>query len=274
MGDVPVGPAAPPTGGPATTRERILREASVLFARKGYAATTTRQIAEAVGIRQPSLFHHFPTKAHIMQELLAYGLVPPARFAERVAADARPATERMYDYLMFDVQHIMASPYDFGGLFMDAVMDLPEFQDWTAVLHRLRGARQRIVADGISSGEFADVGVEFATHTLTGIMLGVTRSFSGLSTEEAADRGRRIATFALRALLADPTAVPARGPDGQDGRDSQDGQDGHAAGRAADRPGSPGTSAGGPDTAGEHSRPGKSGEPSRPGGPRGSAQGR
>ena len=39
----------------SSTRERILLEASYLFSRWGYHNTTTRDIAVAVGIRQPSL---------------------------------------------------------------------------------------------------------------------------------------------------------------------------------------------------------------------------
>ena len=51
------------------TRERILREASRLFARKGFHGTSSREIAEAVENRQPSLSHHFPSKRDIMSEL-------------------------------------------------------------------------------------------------------------------------------------------------------------------------------------------------------------
>jgi AcrR family transcriptional regulator len=47
------------------TRERILREASRLFATRGYYGSSTRDIAAAVGIQQPSLFHHFPHKQAI-----------------------------------------------------------------------------------------------------------------------------------------------------------------------------------------------------------------
>ena len=56
------------------TRERILREASHLFAVRGYYGSSTRDIAAAVGIRQPSLFHHFETKQAIFEELLKYSL--------------------------------------------------------------------------------------------------------------------------------------------------------------------------------------------------------
>ena len=65
-----------------STRERLLRAASALFATKGYFGTSTREIAELVEIRQPSLFHHFESKAAIAQVLLDRSLtpvVPPVR---------------------------------------------------------------------------------------------------------------------------------------------------------------------------------------------------
>lgn len=43
-------------------RRQIMRSASVLFARKGYRGTTTREIAERAGINEALLFRHFPSK--------------------------------------------------------------------------------------------------------------------------------------------------------------------------------------------------------------------
>lgn len=44
------------------TREAILREAELMFAATGFRAARLEDIADAVGIRRPSLLHHFPTK--------------------------------------------------------------------------------------------------------------------------------------------------------------------------------------------------------------------
>lgn len=41
-------------------RERVLAAAEQLFAQKGYAAVTLRDIAAEVGIRHTSLYHHVP----------------------------------------------------------------------------------------------------------------------------------------------------------------------------------------------------------------------
>lgn len=42
------------------SRERVLDAAEQLFAKKGYAAVTLRDIATEVGIRHASLYHHVP----------------------------------------------------------------------------------------------------------------------------------------------------------------------------------------------------------------------
>ena len=44
----------------SAARERLLVSAERLFSERGYTAVTLRDIADAVGIRQASLYHHFP----------------------------------------------------------------------------------------------------------------------------------------------------------------------------------------------------------------------
>src|SRR5690606_6446151 len=60
-----------PDKGVGTPREQVLEAAALLFTSKGFAATSTREIAEAVGIRQASLYYHFAGKDEILAALLA-----------------------------------------------------------------------------------------------------------------------------------------------------------------------------------------------------------
>ena len=52
------------------TKKRILLEAVQLFARYGYDAVSVERIAEAVGIKAPSLYKHYGSKREIFDSVL------------------------------------------------------------------------------------------------------------------------------------------------------------------------------------------------------------
>ena len=56
----------------AAQRARILEGAFEYFARQGYAALTMRQLARELEISTGTLYHYFPTKEAIFEEMFAF----------------------------------------------------------------------------------------------------------------------------------------------------------------------------------------------------------
>jgi len=75
-------PAAPAASEEVSTRQRILDGALDLFSKHGFAGTSVRQLARAVGLRESSLYNHFAGKEAIYHALIdTWG---PASSAEQL----------------------------------------------------------------------------------------------------------------------------------------------------------------------------------------------
>jgi len=96
-------PSARATPKGRRTRERILDTAEALFAARGFAGTALRDVAEAVGLRIPSLYNHFAGKDALYEAVLERGLRPALELLEGTAAaaplDRRAFVERVLGVL-------------------------------------------------------------------------------------------------------------------------------------------------------------------------------
>lgn len=107
----------------ATAREEILDAAAELFTTQGYATTSTRAIADAVGIRQSSLYHHFATKDDILEDLLSRTVAPGLSFARAVREsseqqqDAVSPAARLHAVALADGSHLCSGRWNVGILY-------------------------------------------------------------------------------------------------------------------------------------------------------------
>lgn len=76
-------------------RDVILQRAADLFAKQGVAATTVREIAEAVGILSGSLYHHFSSKDAIVDAIVSSFMDDLVTRYEAVLASDVPPAEKL-----------------------------------------------------------------------------------------------------------------------------------------------------------------------------------
>lgn len=130
-------PAAP-AGGRGSTRssrpgtstiprERILQAAARLFHRRGYHATTVRDIARDVGILSGSLFHHFQTKEEMLLEIMRDAASSICVRAESIVALDTPAEEQLRELIRVEFDSITKeSRRDYHGVLFFEWREVPE----------------------------------------------------------------------------------------------------------------------------------------------------
>ncbi len=132
-----------------SARDDVLDHAARLFTSRGYAGTSTREIAEAAGIRQASLYYHFANKGEILSELLDQTIRPTidkVEEIERLAAEHDWATV-LYVLILLDVHTLAVAPHNAGMLpRLPDVTRQPLFERSKAVRRELIDAYDRIAS--------------------------------------------------------------------------------------------------------------------------------
>lgn len=196
----------PVGAGSAPTHDRILTAASRLFAINGFHGTSTRDIADAVGIRQPSLFHHFATKHAILATLLNLDLDQLTRRMKLIARSPASAAVKLHAHLALDVTHVLEFPFDVRGLYFknEEVPDGEEFGEQRKKLESVHRQIRGFVKSAISDGQFGVIDPEFVRLLVSSTIIGVMWTRGPDPTRGSSTRSHELPDFVLRALLARP----------------------------------------------------------------------
>ncbi|MGW3961237.1 TetR/AcrR family transcriptional regulator [Amycolatopsis sp. NPDC005003] len=127
-------------------RQAVLEAAGELFTGAGYAATTTRAIAERAGLRQASLYYHFPAKEDILAALLAETVRPSLALAARLVAGAAPAATRLWALAYADIGLLGGARHNLGALYLLPEVGSPNLARFRIERAELKAAYSRLVA--------------------------------------------------------------------------------------------------------------------------------
>ncbi|WP_319451965.1 MULTISPECIES: helix-turn-helix domain-containing protein [unclassified Mycobacterium] len=133
-----------------TAREEILDAAAELFTTHGYANTSTRRIADAVGVRQASLYHHFATKDDILEALLAGTVDEPLRLAAKLLGEGGAATGRLHALVVADVAQLCRSTWNLGALYLLPELRVERFEQFRLDRAELRDRYRRLATEVIA----------------------------------------------------------------------------------------------------------------------------
>ena len=105
--------------------QRILDQATRLFARHGFVGASLRDIAKAVGIRKPSLLYHFPSKDELRRGVLAQMLAHWNEAVPRILGAAHSGPEQ-FDAIAQEVVGFFQADSDRAPLLVREFLDRPD----------------------------------------------------------------------------------------------------------------------------------------------------
>src|SRR4051812_28733483 len=78
----------------------IVKAALPLFARKGFAETTTKDLAKAAGVSEPLLYKHFPSKEALYAEIQNFSCKGTETVTQKLA-DLEPSSSTLVHLVYF-----------------------------------------------------------------------------------------------------------------------------------------------------------------------------
>lgn len=195
-------------------RGQILARASELFYERGYAATSIRDVAEAVGISSSTMYHHFTNKQEVLRSIVVGFMVDFNAATLPVLADgSRTVTDRLDEVIRI---HIEMSddrrPELLVGNPIRYALSVDEQEEGIALQARYHDAVLALVEGGRATGELDVRDAGIATMALLDMLNGIREWYAPdgrLDREEVVQDYIALARNLLRARDAADTESTA-----------------------------------------------------------------
>jgi AcrR family transcriptional regulator len=194
-------PRANPSVGSDDPGEDILDAAAMLFCSIGYRTTTTRQIADAAGLRQGSLFHYFARKDDILAELLDRTVTPALEFVAWLDAVGAPPDVALTTLIRADTANLCSLPHNLGTLILLPESRGEQFSAFAQKREALRERYRSLVRLAAVDRRLVIKDVDVTTNLVFGLVESVITWHPSRVGRDAGDVAAALAELVLRALL-------------------------------------------------------------------------
>jgi TetR/AcrR family transcriptional regulator len=156
----------------AGARQQILDAALGLFAQKGYAATTVREILFAAGVTAPSLYYHFGNKEGLYMELMQTHCAWIDSMLTLHTHASESAKHRLKDLVDKVFLHVIEDKKFFRLMFTiyyGPSQGAP-YCDFISYHVKFHAAIKKIIEEGIASKEFQPGSPGHTTWMIRGVV--------------------------------------------------------------------------------------------------------
>jgi AcrR family transcriptional regulator len=184
------------------SRDEILEAAAQIFRQKGFHAASMQDIAQAVNLQKPSLYHHVTSKQEILLALLDQALDLLIAQMEEVMSQPLPADEKLRQGMLVYLETMLANSDLAAVLLLEHRSLEPQYH----ARHIPRRDRfeqlwREMVQDGLDQGVFDHVEPALTSRALLGVMNWTITWYRPGGSLTPDDLAQRYADLFLRGLL-------------------------------------------------------------------------
>jgi AcrR family transcriptional regulator len=153
------------------SRDLILESAAQVFCKKGYNGATMSDIAKAVGLQKPTLYHHFGSKQEILAELLDRAMTIVTENMAQVMQQDFPPDEKIKIAMRTYLQVLCEQP-DLSSVLLLEYRSLEKDLYKRHIHNRDKFEKmwRELVKLGIDSGQLRSESVSMTVWALLGVM--------------------------------------------------------------------------------------------------------
>jgi len=189
-------------GSEPNARQRLLETATELFAEKGYAGTSVREIVDRVGVSKPVLYYYFNSKEGLFYAILDWAADVQQEILNEIFATSGTVLERfifLYRRISEGVLQYQDLYKMIHGLLYGPPQGAPEY-DFPQYQRHMFNAVKRIYTSGLAAGEVeaADADeVAFLVLSLIDFSLNMNQVLPELADPQRPERLLRLAFHGL-----------------------------------------------------------------------------
>lgn len=174
----------------------MLRAAAELIAVRGYSATSTRDIAAAVGVEQPAIYKHFSAKGDILAALVTLSVELPLEVINELKTLPAPAAVKLHRYLQESLNHLHGARNVLVAVLTTPELRQEPFAAQQLILFQLGYELMELIKKGQDEGDLRPMNPATATGLLQALTGAMGLPMNAASPDEVVD-------FAMTGLLVD-----------------------------------------------------------------------
>lgn len=159
----------------AETAEKLRNAALELFARSGYAAVSMRAIAAKTGVQAGAIYNHFPTKQHLLNDLLQVHMETLLDAWQEAEDPGLAPPQALEHFVRFHIRyHLDRSREVFISYMELRSLENENFSAIELLRRDYEKVPRAILERGAADGSFAIIDPQLTTMAMIAMLTGMT----------------------------------------------------------------------------------------------------